>query len=230
MKNKNVIIPADYNDYIYRLTYYLLNHIIHIIPKSITPNQITLCAFISAMIGTALLLIVQTPAAYLYWIFFNFLWFILDAMDGMHARVTGQSSEYGAFLDHALDNIYFVFMFTAFIIKFNLLHVLYIYIIILRVTAALMVFTVQSHTNRIYLTKFSGGLEFILLNSAMLLSYFFPLFNPANFIHHMQLLKWVNLLHLHQGFFMKCALFPYFIGIPITMVLQFRFVQKNHSQ
>src|SRR3990167_6289289 len=164
MQNKNVIIPSDYNDYIYRLTYYLLTPVAPHIPKRISPNQITVLGFLSALMGTALLFFVKTPMAYIYWVIFNLIWFLLDALDGMHARLSNQSSEYGAFLDHALDNIYFIFMLTVFAAKFDLLHMLYIYIIILRVTASVMVFTVQYHTKRLYLSRISGGFETLLFS------------------------------------------------------------------
>lgn len=220
------IIPPDYRDYIYRLTYFLLSGIAPHIPHRITPNQISILAFFSAMIGTVLLLVVKTPVAYLYWVLFNFIWFLLDALDGMHARLSNQSSEYGAFLDHALDNIYFVFMLTAIAIKFSLLHILYLYIIILRVTASLMVFTVQCHTKRFYLGRFTGGLEFLLMSSAMLLTYFYPNANPLQWTTNSTALSAINLLSLQHGVFMKLALLPYFFGVPINMVLQFRFVRR----
>jgi len=226
MKFNNVVIPEDYHDYLYRLTYYLLTPVVPYIPRCISPNQITILAFFSALAGTALLYFIKTPVAYLYWVVFNLIWFLLDALDGMHARLTQQSSEYGAFLDHALDNIYFLFMLTAFVAKFDLAHLLYIYIIILRVTAAVMVFMVQCHTKRLYLTQFSGGLEFLLFSIAMILSYCYPHINPALLTQNTVLLKCINILNLQQGLFMKCALLFYFIGVPLTMILQFRFVKK----
>lgn len=226
MQNKNGVIPSDYNDYIYRLTYYLLTPLAPHIPKRISPNQITVLAFLSALTGTALLYFIKTPMAYIYWVIFNLIWFLLDALDGMHARLSNQSSEYGAFLDHALDNIYFIFMLTVFAAKFDLLHMLYIYIIILRVTAAVMVFTVQCHTKRLYLSRFSGGLEFLLFSTAMILSYYYPHMNPALLTTNSFLLKCIDALSLQQGLFMKCALLVYFIGVPVNMILQFQFVKK----
>lgn len=220
------IIPPDYRDYMFRLTYYLLSGVAPHVPRRISPNQITLLAFLSAMTGTVLLLVVKTPAAYLYWVIFNLIWFLLDALDGMHARLSNQTSEYGAFLDHALDNIYFLFMFTAIAIKFSLLHILYLYIIILRITASLMVFTVQSHTKRFYLGRLTGGLEFILMTGAMLLTYFYPAANPLQWTTNSTALYVMNLLSLQHGVFMKLALIPYFIGVPINIVLQFRFVRR----
>lgn len=226
MQNKNTVIPSDYRDYIYRFTYFLLTPIAPLIPKSVSPNQITVLAFISAMTGTALLFFIHTPMAYIYWVIFNLIWFLLDALDGMHARLTSQSSEYGAFLDHGLDNIYFIFMLTVFAAKFDLFTLLYVYIIILRVTAALMVFTVQTHTQRFYLSRFSGGLEFLLLSLAMILSYCYPNINPVLYTQNPWLLQWIHGLNLQTGMFMKLVLLVYFVGVPINIILQFRFVKK----
>jgi phosphatidylglycerophosphate synthase len=230
VENKPIVIPSDYNDYIYKITYRLLTPLAPYIPKRISPNQITIAGFISAMIGTTLLYFVSSPMAYIYWIIFNLLWFMLDALDGMHARLTKQSSEMGAFLDHALDNIYFLFMLTIFAVKFDLLHVLYFYIVILRVTASLMVFVVQCHTNKIYLTRISGGFETLLFSAAMMLTYYYPHINPALLTDNAFLKASIDALSLQHGIFMKCALLPYFIGVPITIVLQFRFVKKELTQ
>ena len=227
MTSNKLIIPDEYQDYIYRFTYWSLSKVAPKIPKSISPNQITIAAFTSAMIGTILLFLIQSPVAYLYWIGFNLLWYILDALDGMHARLTNQSSEYGAFLDHALDDIYFLFMLTVFAIKFDLAHALYIYILLLRTTSAIMVFIVQTHTRQLYLGKFTAGLETPLFTLAMLLSFFYPHFNPLLHTTNPTLLYWINLLSLQSGMFMKLVLLVYFIGAPINMFLQFRFVKRH---
>lgn len=226
MNTKNHIIPSDYHDYLYRFTYYLLSFVAPYIPRAVSPNQITMLAFFFAMLGNGFLFFIHTPAAYLYWVLFNLIWFLLDALDGMHARLSEQSSEYGAFLDHAMDNIYFLFMLTVFAAKFDLTHILYVYIIILRVTAALMVFTVQCHTKRLYLGKFSGGLEFLLFSSAMVLSYCFPHMNPMNWTNNTVAQHAISLLHMQQGVFMKIALLFYFIGVPFAIFQQFRFVKN----
>lgn len=227
MSNNAVIMPDDYKDLIYKITYPLLGKLAPRIPNSIAPNQITIAAFISTLIAAALLYFVQSPMAFIYWALFNAIWYVLDALDGIHARLTGQCSEYGAFLDHAFDNISFIFTFTVFAIKFDLLHPFYIFILLSRFTAATMVFTMQCHTNRLYLSKFSGGFEFLLMTIVMLLSYAFPHFNPAMHTNNSFLLHWIDLLNLQQGLFMKLTLLIYLIGVPITFYLQFKFVKKE---
>ncbi len=230
MANSNTIIPDDYNDVIYRMTYPLLWKLVPYIPRGITPNQLTVAAFLSTLIAALLLYFVTSPVAYLYWALFNLLWYVLDSLDGMHARNTSQTSEYGAFLDHALDNISFVFMFTVFVIKFDLLHSLYIFIILLRFTAAVMVFTVQCHAKRLYLSKFSGGAEFVMMTMVMVLTYLFPHFNLATYTTNPLLLNIINLLNLQQGIFMKLVLLIYLFGVPSTFYLQFRFVKQETAK
>src|SRR3990167_3009844 len=117
-------------------------------------------------------------------------------------------------------------MFTVFVYKFDLLHIFYVYTVFLRITAALMVFTVQAHTKRFYLSRFTGGLEFLLLSAAMILSYCYPHFNLASHTTNGFILSCINVLSLQQGIFMKLALCIYFIAIPINIFLQFQFVQK----
>lgn len=223
----DALIPDDYKDFIYRITYLFLGKFAGYVPRSIRPNQITAVAFISAMLGAFLLVFVQSPAAFLYWTLFNFIWYLLDALDGIHARLTGQTSEYGAFLDHALDNIYFIFMFTAFAWRFDLGHVFYIYVLLARCTAALMVFAIQYHTKRFYLSRFSGGTEFLLFSLAMFLSYCYPNFNPAYHTSNTLWLYFIHVFSLQQGMFMKLVLMIYAVGAPVNFILQFRFAKKE---
>ncbi|OGT26214.1 MAG: hypothetical protein A3I77_06215 [Gammaproteobacteria bacterium RIFCSPLOWO2_02_FULL_42_14] len=220
-------VPSGYEDYVYRFMYFILLPVVPFIPKCITPNQITILSFISAMTGTILLYVIQTPVAFLYWILFNFLWLVFDSLDGMHARLTQQTSEFGGFLDHALDCIYFVFMWTVIAIKFDLFYPVYVYILMLRTTSATLVFLTQFHTGKMMLSKFSGGLEFMLMNVVMLFAYYYPNFNPALYTTNSFLLHWIHLLHLEQGALMKLILFVYFFGVPIYTIMQFRFAWKH---
>jgi phosphatidylglycerophosphate synthase len=184
-------------------------------------------AFFSALIACFLLYFCKTPAAYFYWAIFNFIWYLLDALDGIHARRTQQTSEYGAFLDHMLDNVYFIFMFAVFVVKFHLLYPLYVFIIILRITAATTVFIAQVHTGKLYLSKFSGGLELFLMTSVMLLSYFYPNLNLTTMLQNPILVKAMLFLALDQGVFMKIALLVYLVGVPLAMLITARFVKQE---
>ncbi len=226
MANEGVIMPDDYKDYIYRLTYFLLGKIAHCIPKSISPNQITFAAFSCSMIACFFLVVVPDPSAFILWTVFNLLWYLLDALDGIHARLTHQTSEYGAYLDHFLDTGYFIFMLTAFAMRFQLFQPLYIFILLLRSTAATSVFLVQIHTGRLLLGRFSGGLELLLFSNCMILSYYFPHFDLSQHTSNPHLLYWIHALGLTSGVFMKVTLWLYIFGVPMTFWQQARFVKR----
>lgn len=227
MSHETTIIPEDYKDIIYRATYYLLGKVAPWIPYSVRPNQITVSAFLFALLGCALLYFISSPMAYLYWAICNLVWYVLDALDGIHARLTQQTSEYGAFLDHMLDNIFFLVMLSVFLLKFDLLHPLYVFILLLRVTAALVVFVVQVHTGRMYLSWFSGGLELVIMTLTMVLSYCYPHVDFSGNTSNAVWISIVDALDLHQGVFMKLALLFYLVGIPIYSFFTFRFVRKQ---
>lgn len=229
MSKEYVGLPPEdeYKDVIYRYTYYALQSIAPRIPKSIRPNQITWTAFICSMLSCAFLYFIHTPAAYLYWVLFNTLWYIFDALDGMHARITKQSSEFGGFLDHFLDNVFFTVMFTVFAIKFDLLHPFYIFIILARFTLCTVVFLVQNHTGKMYLSKFSGGGELLFMTTVMLLSYYYPHFNLLHYLHNATLLNIATWLNLDTGVFMKIILIFYLIGMIPQYWIQYHFAREK---
>jgi len=227
---KNYVgMPPDdeYNDIIYRYTYYALQGVAPRIPKTIHPNQITWLAFVCSSLSCVFLYFVTTPAAYLWWILFNSLWYLFDALDGMHARITGQKSEFGGFLDHFLDNIFFILMFSVFVIKFDLLYPFYIFIILCRFTACTVIFLVQNHTGKMYLTKFSGGGELLFMTTVMVLTYFYPHFNLLKHIHNPILLHIAAWLHLNTGVFMKLILVCYLFGIIPNLFQQYYFTRRQ---
>lgn len=228
MTKEYVGMPDDeYNDVIYRYTYYALQGVAPRIPASIHPNQLTWTAFFFSMTSCVFLYFIHTPVAYLCWVFFNLLWYIFDALDGMHARISGQKSEFGGFLDHFLDNVYFIFMFSVFVVKFNLLFPLYIFIILCRFTICTVVFLVQNHTGKMYLTKFSGGGELLLMTAVMILSYCSPHFNLLHHINDPTLLSIATWLHLDSGVFMKITLLLYILGIVPNSIQQYRFARRE---
>lgn len=222
MSDNGVVMPEEYRDVIYRLTYHYLGKIAPYIPNRLSPNVITFSAFCFACLGCLLLYVVPSPVAFLYWALCNFIWYILDALDGIHARLSHQTSEFGAFLDHFLDNVFFIVMFFVFTLRFDLAYPLYILIMLMRFTAATTVFIVQHHTGRLHLGRFSGGGELLLMTLVMLLSYAYPYFNPALQVTNTTLLYWITHLHLQQGFFMKLILLVYLIAIPVNLLLMYR--------
>ncbi len=230
MAHEGSVMPDDYKDYVYRLTYFLLGKVAHFIPRSVKPNTITVMAFFSSIIACILLFVVPGPEAFILWTVFNFIWYILDALDGIHARLTHQTSEYGAYLDHFFDTAYFIFMLTAFAVRFDLTHTIYLFILFLRCTAATNVFLVQVHTGKLLLGRFSGGLELVLFSAAMILSYYFPHLNLVEHTQNSHALYWINTLDLTNNVFMKITLLFYLFGVPMTFWQQNQFVRRHAKQ
>ncbi len=227
MTASNNVIPEDYEDWLYRITYAGLGKIGPYIPNRIKPNTITLFSFISAMIACALLYFVQTPMAFMYWIIFNFAWYIFDALDGIHARLSIQTSEFGAFLDHFYDNVYFMVMFTVFVLKFGLYNPIYIYCIFARLTVATIVFIMQNHTGKHYISSNSAGLEFVQFNVAMFLTFLFPAFNPATYVSNLMMLKVIHAFSFEHYMFIKLTLLTYGIAVPFYFFHQIGYVKQN---
>ncbi|MCA9688660.1 MAG: CDP-alcohol phosphatidyltransferase family protein [Myxococcales bacterium] len=91
---------------------YVIEPIWRLIPRSVTPNSITLLTPVFA--GVSFILAASAPemsptAALLARVFAGVCMFcsmITDHLDGMHARRTRQTSRLGEVLDHALDAIH----------------------------------------------------------------------------------------------------------------------------
>ena len=77
--------------------------------SKITPNQVTFSAF-ALRISSAILFFNQY---YGFGAFFFYLAYVLDCVDGPLARLTGQTSEAGRYLDHVSDLIGDILILTA---------------------------------------------------------------------------------------------------------------------
>lgn len=92
------------------LPYYrrwLVDPLLPFIPARVHPNTITHLGHIANLLGTALLLWVGASSGWTFVVaaicLQIYLW--CDNADGSHARRTGQTSVYGEFLDHGLDQL-----------------------------------------------------------------------------------------------------------------------------
>ena len=81
-------------------------------PKWIAPNMISLIGLLFAVIATAITLLYDTslegevpPWLYILGAFAVFMFQTFDAIDGKHARNTGQSSPLGQLFDHGCDAV-----------------------------------------------------------------------------------------------------------------------------
>lgn len=83
----------------------LWRHLVPRIPRSITPNAITIFGQFAALAGLITAFLATQGMPFLY-VVSGLMWFTYltaDNLDGQHARATGQTSVLGEFLDHGLD-------------------------------------------------------------------------------------------------------------------------------
>ena len=84
-------------------------HLEPLVPRSVTPNTITLIGFVGDLVaGAALYLAAQAPVWFVVAIALILLHMVADAVDGAVARVRAQTSKFGAFLDQMTDNFSFI--------------------------------------------------------------------------------------------------------------------------
>lgn len=90
----------------------MYNYLVSLVPKYIAPNVLTLAGFVCIMISYYINITFAQTYKVSYFLIgaLTFAYMCLDAIDGKHARNTGNSSPLGEFFDHACDNISTVFM------------------------------------------------------------------------------------------------------------------------
>lgn len=89
------------------------NKVVTFVPNTVAPNVLTLAGFIFILYAHHLCLYylnAQPTIISLITCLFTFIYMTLDAIDGKHARRTGNSSPLGELFDHACDNIGVVFL------------------------------------------------------------------------------------------------------------------------
>lgn len=79
--------------------------------RFLSPNQISVIAFLSGLIGAAAVFKNNMTAGIIFWLLNR----ILDGLDGTVARVTGKMSDFGGYLDLMLDLILYVLIPVAFV-------------------------------------------------------------------------------------------------------------------
>ena len=97
--DRSLLLPA------YRR--WLIEPLLPLIPRSVTPNAITHTGHLLNLVGTATLLALWPkrgwPFAFAAVLVQLYIW--CDNVDGAHARRTGQCSALGELLDHGLDSL-----------------------------------------------------------------------------------------------------------------------------
>jgi phosphatidylglycerophosphate synthase len=171
----NISAPQSANrDILDRLLYPLLAKFVAHIPHSVHPNWLTASAIVSACATALVFAFYPGPSAYLYCAVLLLCWIVLDSCDGIHARNTGQSSEFGAFLDHAGDAFGLFVLHLAFVYRLDIQSPVLIGVLLLRQAANGWVFLIQNYAGKLHLPTAGWSVEIYTIAALMVAKFWFP--------------------------------------------------------
>jgi phosphatidylglycerophosphate synthase len=177
MKNQkipNTQPPSSNRDIFDRLLYPFYGRFAAHIPKAVHPNIITLCAITSSLSAAGMFAFYSTTEAYFYCTVLILCWCVLDSLDGIHARNTGQCSNLGGFLDHVGDSVGLLAMHLAFVYRLEIHDPVLVGALLLRQAMNGWVFLIQVYTGKLYLPSTGSSFELYTLMLLMLTKFFFP--------------------------------------------------------
>jgi phosphatidylglycerophosphate synthase len=105
--------PSDlrFNDWVCRPLAAVFVYVLR--PTPVTPNQVTFLSLFVSLLSAATLLLWRQPAGLYAGAALIYLAFVLDCTDGQLARIKGQTSNVGAYLDFLVDEIKAVTLIAA---------------------------------------------------------------------------------------------------------------------
>ncbi len=144
------VIGKGNNDLVDRLAYPHLVKLQRFIPRTVTPNSISWTGFFSVVIATSTLMLVKHPVALLVFVVFILAYSALDCLDGIHARMTGQTSRFGEFLDHFLDQLSSLLVWFSLLLRFDLFTPIYVFIVLSVMTINTLAFVYRALSGHLY--------------------------------------------------------------------------------
>lgn len=156
----NANLRSGNHDLIDQFIYPYLSKLAKYIPKSLSPNVLTVFALLSSLTAAGSLLFITNRMSLIIAVAGLMMNVVFDGLDGIHARLTNQACLFGAFLDDLCDVVSMLFVFFAVMIHFNLTAPLFIFIFLFRITINTVFFVYESSYQSIYLPKV--GLSFEL--------------------------------------------------------------------
>jgi phosphatidylglycerophosphate synthase len=111
--------PSDlrFNNWVCRPVAALVVYLLR--PTAVTPNQVTFLSLLVALIGDATLLFCPGRVGLAMAALLLYISFVFDCADGQLARIKGQSSPVGAYLDFLMDEIKAVALIAAVAVRLS---------------------------------------------------------------------------------------------------------------
>lgn len=193
------------------------------IPSSITPNQLTLASFLFGVSASAVLIAVPGNIKFLFSSLFLYLWSLFDALDGIHARAHKKSSQFGAFLDHFVDAICVLCLYSSILYVFQIQQIVFILTLGFRLLMSITTFILSSYTNELFLPKIGPTCEQFLFIFFLVLSFIFP-GNVIGFDSRLLILHEIS--GMNGISIMGLAMFILFLITPLTVFEHFSIARK----
>lgn len=160
-------IRNENRDVSYRYLAPLYGRIAAKVPKQVSPNQLSLMGLGCAVMAAAVLMAWSDPLACLPAGVLVLLFGMFDCIDGMHARNTGQSSLFGAYLDAVVDVLMAGIIYPALIVRYQLYAPIYVFTACFRPVVACMIHACTAET-RVRIDPEFGSVSENLTMSAVL--------------------------------------------------------------
>jgi phosphatidylglycerophosphate synthase len=170
------------HDIVDRLTYPWLEKLARQIPRKVTPNSITVTGFSMMLVACFALMAIRSPSGLLVFVVFSLLSNVLDGLDGIHARATGQTSKFGDFLDHFFDQLSALLVSFGLLVRFELFTPLFVGIVMSLMTINTLAFVYKSTAGYLHIGPLGPTTSLVLLCVAFVL--IVALNDPVLFTFH----------------------------------------------
>lgn len=233
MSEKTKSISGSNEDYIDHLTYGPYSRLAVYIPHWITPNQLTWANFTCAMIACGCLMWGTSDWSLLVSALFLYLFTFFDALDGIHARLSGQLSKFGHFLDHFLDGFTWLLLYFSVIVKFSLFAPVFIFLFMLRMLMQSFAYLTETVTGHLHLPRVGPTCEVAGYCVGLVVTFFYP----GNFSIAFSALSevpWLYDLMAHNQLLelnvMKMIVLGYVVGLPPAILNFYRQAYQTTKQ
>ena len=167
-------IRNENRDVSYRYLAPLYGRIAAKVPKQVSPNQLSLLGLGCAIMAAAVLIAWSDPLACLPAGVLVLLFGMFDCIDGMHARNTGQSSLFGAYLDSVVDVMMAGMIYPALIVRYQLYAPIYVFTACFRPVVACMIHACTAETRVRIDPEFGSVSENMTMSAVLFAAGAFP--------------------------------------------------------
>jgi phosphatidylglycerophosphate synthase len=213
-------IRTESRDLAYQWLSPLYHRIAAQVPASVTPNFLTALGFGCAVAVAALLIGWRSPHACVVAAVFGLLSGMFDCIDGIHARDTGQTTSFGAYLDAAADAVMAGMIYPALIIRYQLYAPIFIFTACFRPVVACLIHACTAETRVRIDPEFGSVSENMTIAAVLFAAWAFPAsveliaWSPPN--------SWLTSVLIAQKLedltIVKVALLFAAIALPITAI------------